>query len=397
MENSMKWWIPSSVSDKTFQKLLAVEILIHQKLPHREVYLDKLATKLQDLLDKEAVQYLLPLEIQQIPLEDQGYAIAMSNEMAMFATQINWSQEKQSIRRLHRNKDSAEPNNNGMGDKSPIPLDELQTPYKSSSKGFNEEIFVPTGLASAMDKALVKLKSKVGDLDDFVKNELQYKDTKSLHKAFMGLQVDGIALTLDNLKSGKGMIIADQTGVGKGRQAAAIIRWSLLNGKTPIFMTEKPNLFSDIYSDLLDIDSKGVKPFIMNSETAINKKNKDNSISEIFGNKPAVTKAIIDNGKLPSKFNAIFSTYSQINRSGNSKQAFLNSLGSDTVYILDEAHNAGGDSNTFTFLNQALKDSENGTLYLSATFAKRPNNMPIYFKTDISEATDDNASLVAAI
>ena len=44
---------------------------------------------------------------------------------------------------------------------------------------------------------------------------------------FSGEQVDAIALAIDNIDKGSGFIIGDQTGVGKGRVVAAMIRYSL--------------------------------------------------------------------------------------------------------------------------------------------------------------------------
>ena len=45
------------------------------------------------------------------------------------------------------------------------------------------------------------------------------------------------------------MVCSDETGVGKGRQAAGIVRYAKENWRLPIFFTEKKNLFSDFYRD----------------------------------------------------------------------------------------------------------------------------------------------------
>ncbi len=67
---------------------------------------------------------------------------------------------------------------------------------------------------------------------------------------------------------GQGMIIGDQTGIGKGRVAAAMIRYAVVQGHKPVFLTEKANLFSDIYRDLSAIGSAHFKPFIVNGREA---------------------------------------------------------------------------------------------------------------------------------
>ena len=63
-------------------------------------------------------------------------------------------------------------------------------------------------------------------------------------------------------------------------------------------------------------------------------------------------------------------------------------LPSCNTVILDEAHNAsGGESTTGYFIRERLLANAQGCCYLSATFAKRPDNMPVYAKkTAISHA-----------
>ncbi len=65
--------------------------------------------------------------------------------------------------------------------------------------------------------------------------------------------------------------------------------------------------------------------------------------------------------------------------------------------ILDEAHNSSGSSNTGTFLKGVVKSAK-GVIFLSATFAKRPDNMPIYaMKTCMADCALSDEDLVAAI
>jgi hypothetical protein len=68
-------------------------------------------------------------------------------------------------------------------------------------------------------------------------------------------QIDAIAIAIYNYEiNNNAIIIADQTGVGKGRTAAGLIRYTILElQKLPIFVTEKKHLLVDIYRDLVDI------------------------------------------------------------------------------------------------------------------------------------------------
>jgi len=272
---------------------------------------------------------------------------------------------------------------------------QFQAKYVPRSARKDEGVLIPVNMAGPTQDALNRLEDAVGDIDEFARVELGYKSVDELHEAFMGLQVDSVASAIHQIKGGKGVIIADQTGIGKGRQAAAIIRWAAKNGKVPIFVTDKPSLFTDMYGDLHDIGTDDIAPFILNKDESI----KGAGDERLFANRPGVHTAIMTKmanmGELPQGRNALFMTYSQINKDNIQRKAVL-SLAPNAVFILDESHNAGGDSGTGGFIRDAL-GLASGVTYLSATYAKRPDNMPVYFKTDIGDAVADDATLMSAM
>ncbi len=114
--------------------------------------------------------------------------------------------------------------------------------------------------------ALASIQDRHGSVDKFVASCLGYSSKSELHKSFMGLQADAVALAVDAIEKNRAIIIGDQTGVGKGWQAAGVIRYVLEQNKTPIFITQKPNLFTDMYGDLADIGVKDFKSRIVNQE-----------------------------------------------------------------------------------------------------------------------------------
>ena len=64
---------------------------------------------------------------------------------------------------------------------------------------------------------------------------------------------------------------------------------------------------------------------------------------------------------------------------------------------MDESHNAGGEGNTGTFMTETLPTTK-GVVFLSGTFAKRADNMPIYaMKTSMNEANMSETELIEAI
>ena len=124
---------------------------------------------------------------------------------------------------------------------------------------------VPDSMGYEIHAALHRLKSEVGNINDYVRKYMGYHSDTELAKALSAEQVDAVALAVYNIEQrNEGMITGDQTGIGKGRIAASLIRVYARMGLKPVFITEKPNLFSDIYRDLSAIGSADLVPFIVN-------------------------------------------------------------------------------------------------------------------------------------
>ena len=291
----------------------------------------------------------------------------------------------------------------------------FQASYVSGSKLTDDGALVPVNMQPAIEYAIDTLKKAVGgDIDSYVMEKLKYTSQDEYEKAFMGLQADTIAAAIYNMEvKGKGIIIADQTGVGKGRQGAGIIRWAIKNGKIPVFVTVKPNLFTDIYDDSLDIGLREISPFIMNKDGADIQKNGRALFSMTAKQKSDAIKSMAKTGELPDKANALFMTYSQITSSDAIQRDALSKLVSENsdkvVFILDESHNVAGDREKRKkikaggslvvrtgagFMNDIITGAP--VTYLSATYAKRPDNMPVYHRTDLMDAVDSVDDLINA-
>ncbi|HWJ28948.1 MAG TPA: strawberry notch family protein [Flavisolibacter sp.] len=237
-------------------------------------------------------------------------------------------------------------------------------------------------------------------MDNFVRHRLKYPTKASLCKVLSAEQIDAVAMAIYNIEArGQGMIIGDQTGIGKGRVAAAMIRYAVVQGHKPVFLTEKANLFSDIYRDLSAIGSAHFKPFIVNTkESKTDIKDEDGNV---IYQAPPVTEQnrIIADRSVPSNYDFVVATYSQFNSPEKKpeKPHFLKAIAPDNIFILDEAHNSSGSSNTGEFLQKVVADTK-GVVFLSATFAKRPDNMPIYaMKTSIADCNMSKDELVESI
>ncbi len=281
-------------------------------------------------------------------------------------------------------------------------MDGLGAPYEPASEScvvLNTQ--VPDSMAFETRQAVLNIKEEVGgDIDNFVRHRLKYPNKAALCKVLSAEQIDAVAMAIYNIEArNQGMIIGDQTGIGKGRVAAAMIRYAVNQGVKPVFLTEKANLFSDIYRDLSAIRSGHLKPLIVNSkESKTDIKDED---GEVIYQAPSPTEqqSIISSRAVPAQYDFVLATYSQFNSPEKKpeKPNFLRAIADDNIFIMDEAHNSSGSSNTGEFL-QGVVSKTKGVVFLSATFAKRPDNMPIYaMKTSIADCNMSKDDLVEAI
>jgi hypothetical protein len=269
----------------------------------------------------------------------------------------------------------------------------------TAEKGFILDTTVPDSMGHEMHIAIRKIKKSIGmPLFDFVAEKLDYNNDE-LVKSLSCEQIDAVSLAIYNIeKRNQGIIVGDQTGIGKGRTAAALIRYGVKSGLQPIFLSEKPNLFTDLYRDLSDIGSSSLVPFIVNAkESKTNIKDKNGEVIYTAPEKPTQER-IIKSQSIPNNYNFVCATYSQFNQPKKpAKQQLLTSVSNGNIIIMDEAHNASGSSNTGEFMQDVLRQTK-GVCFLSATFAKRPDNMPIYAqKTSMSDANMSKEDLVEAI
>jgi hypothetical protein len=139
---------------------------------------------------------------------------------------------------------------------------------------------VPTGMANEQATFNEKLKALI-DVDKYVAEKLKYKSVEDLCYGwdrqkgekvvrFAKEQIDAIATAIYNYENSEdGIILADQTGIGKGRVATGILRYAILTlNKVPIFITEKEHLVNDIYRDFYDIGLDAGVPMQIKSISA---------------------------------------------------------------------------------------------------------------------------------
>lgn len=292
-----------------------------------------------------------------------------------------------------------------------------------SGNPFTLKAVMPADQQEAVNKNLEKL----GDADQFLVDELGYNDKDDLYSHLAAEQVDSVALALQQAEKGNAFIIGDMTGIGKGRQAASLIRYAKKQGQVPVYFTKTAGLLSDVYRDLVDIGSPELRPFVFGSAKEAAITDSDGKVVFALPSKSEV-KRVLDyiekNGKLPDEYDYVLTTYSQVSNgvyefdengarkerklakgksfgaaalSGQRRRDAIEKLMDNAYLILDESHTAGGNSGQGNYFQHIIQKAKNVTFF-SATFAKRPDNMPIYaLRTAMNEGGMKSSDLIDAV
>lgn len=291
----------------------------------------------------------------------------------------------------------------------------LQVRYTPASRFTPVGTLIPSNMITAVREALESVVERHGDIDIYVTKKLGMTLEQG-EKVLSAEQVDALALAIDNIEQRKGFIIGDQTGVGKGRFVAGMIKYALNQGLTPIFVTQGPKLYADMYRDTsaLGMDDQ-FKPLITNKDNNGNVTLEDGSVVRSLKgaeNDEAMQK-VIATGALPQGYTLLMTTYNQLQTERGVKDfrhEAVDALAPNALMILDESHEAGGtegaqriDKNTnmpIQSRSQYIREliaAARGTVYSSATYAKNPHTMTLYSTTDMALAVDSIKDLTETI
>lgn len=302
-----------------------------------------------------------------------------------------------------------------------------QTPYEpASQRGVKLNTLLPANLRNATNSSLDRLEREHGDVDHYVAEKIG-RSPDELGKYFSAEQIDAIGLGISNIDRGEGFIIGDQTGIGKGRVVAAMISYAKRKGLVPIFVTEKPDLYGDMWRDLHDIGwdkqlGRPIEMMMTNSDARVPLDDEalewqlEADEARENGRPPpprrgdwtkpqskdkatAAMRGIIRGENTPD---VVFTTYDQMNSvkgSETDRRNFLRIVAPKSFLIMDEAHNAGGQGSDPLFkvkgapprsdLFREAVDKAASVMYSSATYAKNPAVMTLYSKTDMAKAVEN--------
>ena len=279
----------------------------------------------------------------------------------------------------------------------------LNVAYIPRSQGRGASTLIPANMAASAQVALDKLEKKRGNIDEFVIERLGFTRKEELWEVLYAEQIDSIALALDQQENSKIFVNGDQTGNGKGRFGAAMIVDAQRRGYIPVFVTQKPNLYSAMLNDLSDIGRPMMRPFMTNNGLEI--KTDDGrkfKTGEALDQELEMTR-IAQNGL--GGYDAVFTTYDQlqtVSKKEPFRRQFARAIAEKAVFIFDEAHEAGGSTgqgawrlkgeapNRSEFVRE-LVDRGAGAVFMSATAAKDPAVMDLYARR--TDAVDAVASM----
>ena len=307
-----------------------------------------------------------------------------------------------------------------VSESAPVEEKPRLVPYKTGSSLPGLGVYVPENQAVALERSIGEAKKRNGDLVSFVAKETGIP-LKMLNegKALYAEQLDALALAIDSHKRGKGFVLGDMTGIGKGRVVAGMIAYSMKQGKLPVFVTAKDGLYSSMMEDLngIGIHTKEnlFNPYVTNTSTYdINEKidgfPKNKQANSTDRNQKMSKDASFDEGskKLSvsykgkkDSFDGIFTTYDQLrpkNGGFGPNHILLSKLAPDAIFLLDESHKASGkgkvdeegneEFSTGSFIRSTLPDSA-GAFFSSATFAKTASGLEVYSSTGFAQSLDN--------
>lgn len=270
-----------------------------------------------------------------------------------------------------------------------------------SSNGKSTNARIPVALEQPTKNALKEVSKYAKaqgfkDVRSFVIDRTGIKNPDALND----IQVDSVAMAIRNIENGYGLLVGDQTGLGKGRQAAAMISYIIKSKKIPVFVTENNSLYDDMLRDLNDIGVE-VNPYVTNDTRTRDFFTRESSKKYFEQNRIWQQDKVKNMPKEQEGQNVIFTTYSQMQGTKFFKDTdMLLTLSDDKyVFVFDESHKFATDSKGNTLdntINSVTKNRTKPSIYFSATSSKRISMLQRYLHS-IGKSEEDIDKLVKTL
>lgn len=254
---------------------------------------------------------------------------------------------------------------------------EGRSPYEPISHFPPSEAWAPDRLNDAMQEGLSSLKGLTKGVDQFVADFL-HQPMERLNDQLSAEQIDAVGLAALRLNEGRAFILADETGFGKGRTLASLMLKGLEEGRTIVVLTERKQLFNDLYRDLTAVAPGRIPtPFLFHGSARLKNQQGDVVVKTL---RPKEYQDVLKQHAWPHGADKlIFSTYAQLAK-GKTKEKMawlLERMGKNAWILLDESHNAAGNSQVGEQTDRLI-DRASGVVHASATFVRGENNLNAY-------------------
>ncbi|MCE6959251.1 strawberry notch C-terminal domain-containing protein [Cereibacter sphaeroides] len=268
-----------------------------------------------------------------------------------------------------------------------------QKPYQPLSRAGEPFTMIPVALEGATTRAMERVRRDLegrGGIDAAVASALGL-DIGSLGATLTPEQVDALGMWMVARERGRGFLLADQTGVGKGRSLASIARAHLRADprNKVLYFTESAQInVPDVCRDLKDVGAwNEIDPLFLTTGSSVADEILDPVTgiarpTELKSPPPRERNRIFASEAWPDDKNIILTTYSQFNSKEDDIRSIWISRAVDehTLIIMDEAHNAlNKASNTGRNLRAAIAVvGTQNVVFGTATPARNPSGMDLY-------------------
>jgi len=269
-----------------------------------------------------------------------------------------------------------------------------QRPYQPISQVKEPFTMIPVALEGATAKAqrrVVRDLAEMGGVDAAVSSMLG-SSLDALGEHVTSEQADAVAMWKNAYDRDRGFLIADATGVGKGRSMAAIVRSYLRAepGRKVIYFTESAKINApDVIRDLIGVGAMSdVRPLFLTIGTDMEYVEHDpvtgeEKISNLTSVPASRRSAIFDSETWPDDCNVIITNYSMFRSAEGTPSAIWlrNALDEKTLIALDECHNALNEKSAQGENIRAAMDSvvhKRNVVFASATPTRDPSGLTLY-------------------
>lgn len=228
----------------------------------------------------------------------------------------------------------------------------------------------PRALAEAMTVARTARRTVMSDPVGTWSRVMQ-APTATVAQHLSADQMDGVTAAVLALDRGRGMVLGDAAGRGKGRVLATLMGWGVRSGHAVLAITENPGLFQDWWRDQVAADP--APPLARLLHNAARVRTADGVRTSLPASDQDAWLAH------PGGPELVWTTYAHLHARAPARVAGLVAwLKANSGWLLlDESHDATGQGPVAAAVDRLVRAAGGRVVFASATFATRPEHLRI--------------------